>query len=44
VIEGAGYATLGLVLAAGMALSAVLVLRVDDPLERRIGPPPVRLS
>ncbi len=33
VIAGAGYGTLGVVLAAGMAASAWLVLRVDDPLE-----------
>ncbi len=34
--------TLGFVLAAGMAVSAVLVLRVDDPLEGRAGPVPAR--
>jgi predicted MFS family arabinose efflux permease len=48
VIAGAGYATLGVVLAVGMAASALLVLRVDDPLEappapvgveRAVGPP-----
>jgi predicted MFS family arabinose efflux permease len=33
VIAGAGYGTLGIVLAAGMAASALLILRVDDPLE-----------
>jgi predicted MFS family arabinose efflux permease len=38
VISGAGYGTLGVVLAAGMAASAVLVLRVDDPRERRARP------
>lgn len=32
-IAGAGYGTLGWVLAAGMAVSALLVLRVADPLE-----------
>jgi predicted MFS family arabinose efflux permease len=36
-IAWAGYETLGFALAAGMAISAVLVLRVDDPLERRAG-------
>ena len=41
-IAGAGYAALGFVLAAGMAVSAVLVLRVDDPLEGRAGPAPAR--
>ena len=30
-LAGAGYAALGLVLSAGMAVSASLVLRVDDP-------------
>jgi predicted MFS family arabinose efflux permease len=34
VIAGPGYATLGVVLAVGMAASALLILRVDDPLER----------
>jgi predicted MFS family arabinose efflux permease len=34
-IAGTGYRTLGFVLAAGMAVSALLVLRVDDPRERR---------
>jgi len=43
-IAGAGYGTLGFVLAAGMAVSAVLVLRVDDPLERRADPAPARLA
>jgi predicted MFS family arabinose efflux permease len=33
VIAGAGYGMLGIVLAAGMAASAALILRVDDPLE-----------
>ncbi len=33
VIAGAGYPTLGILLAAGMAASAWLVLRVDDPRE-----------
>ena len=33
VIAGAGYGTLGIVLAVGMVASAWLVLRVDDPLE-----------
>lgn len=33
VIAGPGYATLGIVLAIGMAVSAWLILRVDDPLE-----------
>ena len=42
-IAGAGYATLGFVLAAGMAASALLVLRVNDPLERRAGPTPAPL-
>lgn len=41
-IGGPGYGTLGFVLAAGMALSAVLVLRVDDPLERRARAAPAR--
>ena len=41
-IATAGYGTLGLMLAAGMAVSAVLVLRVEDPLERRAGPAPAR--
>jgi predicted MFS family arabinose efflux permease len=31
VLAGPGYGTLGLVLAGGMAASALLVLRVDDP-------------
>lgn len=43
-IAGAGYSMLGFVLAAGMAVSALLVLRVDDPLERRAGPAPPRLG
>ena len=43
-IAGTGYAMLGFVLAAGMAVSALLVLRVDDPLERRAGPTPPRLG
>lgn len=30
VIAGPGYGTLGIVLAAGMAASALLILRVDD--------------
>jgi hypothetical protein len=34
VIAAAGYGALGLVLAAGTAASAVLVLRVRDPLEQ----------
>ena len=34
-VAGAGYAVLGFVLAAGMATSALLVLRVDDPLAPR---------
>jgi predicted MFS family arabinose efflux permease len=42
VIAAAGYRTMGFVLAVGMAVSAVLVLRVDDPLERRGGSPPAR--
>jgi predicted MFS family arabinose efflux permease len=33
VIAGAGYGTLGVVLALAMAASALLILRVDDPLE-----------
>ncbi len=33
VIASAGYGTLGIVLAVGMAVSALLVLRVNDPLE-----------
>lgn len=33
VVAGAGYGTLGIVLAVGMAASALLILRVDDPLE-----------
>jgi predicted MFS family arabinose efflux permease len=37
VIAGPGYATLGFVLAAGMVVSAWLILRVHDPLERRAG-------
>lgn len=41
-IAAAGYGTLGFVLAAAMALSAVLVLRVEDPLERRAGRSPAR--
>ena len=40
VIAVAGYATLGVALAVGMALSAALVLRVDDPLEERTERPP----
>jgi predicted MFS family arabinose efflux permease len=32
-IAGPGYGALGILLAVGMAASAVLVLRVDDPLE-----------
>jgi predicted MFS family arabinose efflux permease len=43
-IATAGYGTLGFVLAAGMALSAVLVLRVDDPLEEGASPAPARLG
>lgn len=39
VIAGTGYGTLGIVLAAGMAASAWLVLRVDDPLEAATLPP-----
>lgn len=35
VIASAGFGALGVVLAVGMAGSAVLILRVDDPLERR---------
>jgi predicted MFS family arabinose efflux permease len=42
-IAAAGYGLLGLVLAAGMALSGVLVLRVQDPLEGRDVAAPVRL-
>jgi predicted MFS family arabinose efflux permease len=34
VISHSGYGTLGIVLAVGMAGSAVLILRVDDPRER----------
>jgi predicted MFS family arabinose efflux permease len=33
VIAGVGYGALGIVLALGMATSALLILRVDDPLE-----------
>jgi predicted MFS family arabinose efflux permease len=33
VIAGPGYGTLGIVLAVGMTASALLILRVDDPLE-----------
>lgn len=33
VIASAGYGTLGIVLAVGMVVSALLVLRVSDPLE-----------
>jgi hypothetical protein len=33
VIAGAGYGELGIVLALGVAASASLILRVDDPLE-----------
>jgi predicted MFS family arabinose efflux permease len=33
VITGAGYGALGVVLALGMVASALLILRVDDPLE-----------
>jgi len=33
VISGPGYGTLGIVLAMGMAASAWMILRVDDPLE-----------
>ena len=32
-IAGAGYGELGIVLALGVAASASLILRVDDPLE-----------
>ena len=39
VIAGAGYRTLGIVLAVGMVASAWLVLRVDDPLEPAAGRP-----
>jgi predicted MFS family arabinose efflux permease len=42
-LAATGYATLGFVLAAGMAVSALLVLRVDDPLEGRAGPRQLRL-
>jgi predicted MFS family arabinose efflux permease len=38
VIAGAGYGTLGFVLAAGIAASAWLILRVDDPLEEPVFP------
>lgn len=38
VIAGSGYRTLGLVLAVVMAMSAWLVLRVDDPIESRTDP------
>jgi len=38
-IAGAGYGTLGFALAAGMAVSALVVLRVDDPLEGRARAP-----
>lgn len=37
VIAGPGYATLGAVLAAGMGASALLILRVDDPLQAATG-------
>jgi predicted MFS family arabinose efflux permease len=37
VIAGAGFGTLGIVLAAGMAASAVLTLRVDEPPLTRTG-------
>ena len=43
IMAGAGCGTLGFVLAAGMAVSAVLVLRVDDTLEDRSGAAPARL-
>jgi len=33
VIAGAGYGTLGVVLAVGMAASSLLIFRVEDPLE-----------
>jgi predicted MFS family arabinose efflux permease len=36
VVEGAGYATLGLLLGAGMAASAVLVMRIDQPRHDRV--------
>jgi predicted MFS family arabinose efflux permease len=35
VIAGPGYGTLGVVLAFGMGMSALLILRVDDPAEAR---------
>jgi hypothetical protein len=38
IIAGPGYGTLGLVLAAAIALSAVMILRVDDPLDATTGP------
>jgi predicted MFS family arabinose efflux permease len=39
VIANAGYGPLGVLLAAGMGLSALLVLRLDDPAERIAGAP-----
>jgi predicted MFS family arabinose efflux permease len=41
-IAGPGYGTLGLVLAAGMVGSALLMARVDDPRERRPRRAPAR--
>ena len=38
-IAGTGYAGLGLALAAGMGMSAVLIMRVDDPRESLSGEP-----
>lgn len=38
VIPGAGYGTLGVVLALGIGVSALLILRVDDPLAATTGP------
>jgi predicted MFS family arabinose efflux permease len=41
VLAGGGYGTLGTLLAVGMAASAVLILRVHDPLEAPSMAPPV---
>jgi predicted MFS family arabinose efflux permease len=38
IIAGPGYGMLGLVLAAAIALSAVMILRVDDPLDATTRP------
>lgn len=38
VIAGPGYGTLGVVLAIGIGVSALLILRVDDPLDATTGP------